>query len=74
MLHLLLSSLATYIQQQEHPGHVYFGTDAWTSLNHRAFVAWTVHLHHEGHVLCFLLDIIEVPEVCHVLSLIHPLT
>ena len=37
--------------------------DAWTSPNHRAFVAWTVHLQHEGHILAFLLDIIEVPEV-----------
>jgi hypothetical protein len=33
-----------------------------TSPNHRAFVAWTVHLHHEGHILTFLLDVIEVPE------------
>jgi hypothetical protein len=37
--------------------------DAWTSPNHCAFVAWTVHLQHEGHVLAFLLDIIKVPEV-----------
>jgi hypothetical protein len=37
--------------------------DAWTSPNHRAFVAWTVHLHHEGNLLAFVLDIIEVPEV-----------
>jgi hypothetical protein len=33
------------------------------SPNHHVFVAWTVHLHHEGHILAFLLDIIEVPEV-----------
>jgi hypothetical protein len=26
-------------------------------------VAWTVHLHHESHLLAFVLDIIEVPEV-----------
>jgi hypothetical protein len=48
---------------REHSGLVHFATDAWTSPNHRAFVAWTVHLHHEGHVLVFLLDITEVPEV-----------
>jgi hypothetical protein len=49
---------------QEHSGHVHFATDAWTSPNHRAFVAWTVHLHHNGHLLAFVLDIVEVPEVC----------
>jgi hypothetical protein len=38
-------------------------TDAWTSPNHRVFVAGTVHLEYEGEMLCFLLDIIEVPEV-----------
>ncbi|KAJ7746145.1 hypothetical protein DFH07DRAFT_718505, partial [Mycena maculata] len=48
---------------QNHPGQLSFATDAWTSPNHRAFVAWTVHLHQEGTPLCFLLDIIEVPEV-----------
>ncbi|KAJ7822169.1 hypothetical protein B0H14DRAFT_2370896, partial [Mycena olivaceomarginata] len=57
---------------QEHPGQLSFATDAWTSPNHRAFVAWTVHLHHEGNPLSFLLDIIEVPEVrCYLLSHIH---
>ncbi|KAF8240027.1 hypothetical protein L208DRAFT_1235205, partial [Tricholoma matsutake] len=48
----------------EHAGFVHFATDAWTSLNHWAFIAWTVHFHHQGHILMFLLDIIEVPEVC----------
>jgi hypothetical protein len=47
---------------QEHPGRVHFATDAWTSTNHHAFVAWTVHLEHNGAMLAFLLDIIEVPE------------
>jgi hypothetical protein len=56
---------------QEHSGQVHFGTDAWTSTNHRAFVAWTVHLHHEGSILVFLLDIIEVPEVRVFSTLIH---
>ncbi|KAH9045980.1 hypothetical protein EDB84DRAFT_1265619, partial [Lactarius hengduanensis] len=46
-----------------HSGKINFATDAWTSPNHRAFVAWTVHLHDAGHVLVFLLDIVEVPEV-----------
>lgn len=48
---------------QNYPGRLSFATDAWTSPNHRAFVAWTVHLQHEGQPLVFLLDIYEVPEV-----------
>ncbi|KAJ7456390.1 hypothetical protein B0H11DRAFT_1650692, partial [Mycena galericulata] len=48
---------------KEYPGRLSFATDAWTSPNHRAFVAWTVHLHHEGRLLSFPLDIFEVPEV-----------
>ncbi|KAE9395042.1 hypothetical protein BT96DRAFT_1045372, partial [Gymnopus androsaceus JB14] len=48
---------------QEYPGHLNFATDAWTSPNHRAMAAWTVHLQHEGTPLVFLLDIFEIPEV-----------
>jgi hypothetical protein len=48
---------------QDHPGRLHFATDAWTSPNHRAFVAWTVHLEYEGEMLSFLLDIAELPEV-----------
>ena len=47
---------------QDHPGRIHIATDAWTSTNHQAFVAWTVHLEHEGCMLAFLLDIVEVPE------------
>ncbi|KAF5366396.1 hypothetical protein D9758_009756 [Tetrapyrgos nigripes] len=47
---------------KEYPGQISYATDAWTSPNHRAFVAWTVHLQHQGKPLVFLLDIIEVPE------------
>ena len=47
---------------QDHSGRLHFATDAWTSPNHRAFVAWTVHLEFQGSPLTFLLDIIEVPE------------
>ncbi|KAH9926053.1 uncharacterized protein B0H18DRAFT_876712, partial [Fomitopsis serialis] len=49
----------------DHPGRIHFATDAWTSPNHRAFVAWTAHLEFQGAPLSFLLDIIEVPEVRH---------
>ncbi|KAJ7715100.1 hypothetical protein B0H14DRAFT_2413324, partial [Mycena olivaceomarginata] len=48
---------------ENYNGRVSFATDAWTSPNHRAFVAWTAHLQHEGQPLVFLLDIFEVPEV-----------
>ena len=47
---------------REHPGRVHFATDAWTSTNHHAFVAWTVHLEYKGAMLAFLLDIVDVPE------------
>jgi len=40
--------------------------DAWTSPNHRAFVTWTVHLEYEGQMLSFLLDVVELPEVCEI--------
>ncbi|KAJ7736794.1 hypothetical protein B0H14DRAFT_3516454 [Mycena olivaceomarginata] len=50
------------LETKEYPGRLSFATDAWTSPNHRAFVAWTVHLHHEGHPLAPSLDIYEVPE------------
>jgi len=40
-------------------GKLSFATDAWTSPNHKAFVAITVHLEHEGKPL--LLDLVEVP-------------
>ncbi|KAF8231528.1 hypothetical protein L208DRAFT_1000847, partial [Tricholoma matsutake] len=45
---------------QDHPRHVHFTTDAWMSTNHHVFVAWTVHLEHNGTMLAFLLDAIEV--------------
>lgn len=43
---------------------LHFSTDAWTSPNHRAFVAWAVHFQYEGVPVAFLLDVIEVAEVC----------
>ena len=47
---------------RKHPGRLHFATDTWTSPNHRAICAWTVHLEHDGQPLSFLLDIIEIPE------------
>ncbi|KAG1808913.1 uncharacterized protein BJ212DRAFT_1280192, partial [Suillus subaureus] len=51
---------------REYPGRLHFATDAWTLPNHRAFVAWTVHLEFNGEMLCFLLDIVELAEVCDI--------
>ncbi|KAJ7798194.1 hypothetical protein B0H14DRAFT_2231958, partial [Mycena olivaceomarginata] len=48
---------------QDYPGRLSFGTNAWTSPNHRAFVMWTVHLQHKGELWSFPLDVYEVLEV-----------
>ena len=47
----------------EHNGALNFVMDAWTSPNHRAFIAVTVHLEQEGVPLCLVLDVVEVVEV-----------
>ena len=39
-----------------------FATDAWTSPNHKAYVAFTVHFEHEGVPISMLLDLVEVPK------------
>jgi hypothetical protein len=51
------------IYNQEYDGKLNFGTDAWTSPNHRAFVAITVHLEKDGVPLSFVLDVVEVAKV-----------
>lgn len=51
---LLLSSL------QEHKGALHFATDAWTSPNHKAYIAVTVHFEDKGVPIAMLLDIVEV--------------
>ncbi|KAI1793035.1 hypothetical protein LXA43DRAFT_886392, partial [Ganoderma leucocontextum] len=45
---------------QNYEGALHFATDAWTSPNHRAFVAVTVHFEVEGKPVSFLLDLVEV--------------
>ena len=47
---------------QEYDGKLNFATDCWTSPNHRAYMAVTVHLEHRGETLCMLLDIVEVAK------------
>ena len=39
---------------------MHFGTDAWTSLNHKAYVALTVHFEVNGQPILMLLDLVEV--------------
>lgn len=48
---------------QDYEGKLSFGTDTWTSPNHRAFVAISVHLEVDGQPLRLLLDLVEVAEV-----------
>jgi coproporphyrinogen III oxidase len=45
---------------QEHDGKLSFATDAWTSPNHKAFVAVTVHFEINGVPMTMLLDMKEV--------------
>ena len=51
------------INNKEYDGVLNFATDAWTSPNHRAFVAVTVHLEQKGVPLCLVLDVVEVAQV-----------
>jgi hypothetical protein len=39
-----------------------FATDAWTSPNNKAYVAFTVHFAHEGAPISMLLDLVEVAK------------
>lgn len=48
---------------REYEGRLSFTTDAWTSPNHRAFVAVCVHFILRGEPVSMLLDLVEVPEV-----------
>lgn len=48
---------------REYDGRLSFTTDAWTSPNHRAFVAISVHFVLRGEPISMLLDLVEVPEV-----------
>lgn len=60
---------------QEYEGNLNFATDAWTSPNHKAFVAVSVHLKYKGKPLCIILDVVEVATVNDLLlSLSYVLT
>jgi len=47
---------------QEHDGALSFGTDAWTSPNHKAYIAVTAHFELDGVPVCLLLDLVEVAK------------
>ncbi|TDL29001.1 hypothetical protein BD410DRAFT_695207, partial [Rickenella mellea] len=47
---------------QEHDGSLSFATDAWTSPNHKAFIAVTVHFEIDGEPISLLLDLVEVAK------------
>lgn len=49
--------------EQEYEGTLSFTTDAWTSPNHKAYVAVGVHLEYGGKPLSMILDLIEVGRV-----------
>ena len=51
---------------QAYEGELSVATDAWTSSNHKSFVAITVHLACEGKLLAMILDIVEVAKVCQI--------
>lgn len=55
---------------QEYEGELSFVTDTWSSSNHHAFVAITVHFILQDEPVSMLLDILEVPEVCSHLAML----
>lgn len=47
---------------QEYDGELNFATDAWTSPNQKAMVAFTVHFEHQGAPMTMVLDVVEVAK------------
>jgi len=47
---------------KDHEGDLKFATDGWTSPNHKAFVAVTIHFENNGIPMSILLDLVEVAE------------
>lgn len=64
MLRVCIITCSSWIQNthfgKEYEGKLSFATDCWTSPNHRAFMAITVHLEVDGKPLCLLLDAVEI--------------
>ena len=53
-------NITHFLSTQEHHGALSFATDAWTSLNHKAYIAVTIHFEKAGTPVSMLLDIVEV--------------
>ena len=47
---------------KDYEGKLNFATDCWTSPNHRAFTAITVHFETNDEPMCILLDVVELAE------------
>lgn len=47
--------------KQRYPGRLNFATDAWSSPNHRAFVAFLCFLEHQSTLFVIVLDMRELP-------------
>lgn len=47
---------------QDYEGKLSFATDAWTSPNHKSFVAVTVHFEKNGAPIAMLLDLVQVAK------------
>ncbi|KAG2044295.1 hypothetical protein BDR03DRAFT_817202, partial [Suillus americanus] len=45
---------------QNYDGKLNFATDAWTSPNHHAYVATSVHLEHEGQPLTLITELVDL--------------
>ena len=54
--------ISTWHLLQDYEGAINFAMDAWTSPNHKAFVAFTVHMEHRGEPFSMLLDLLEVAK------------
>jgi hypothetical protein len=57
---LIMNSPSMLQPLQEHTGALSFTTNAWTSPNHKAYMAVTVHFKNKGVPVAMLLDIIEL--------------
>lgn len=53
---------------KEYKGNLNYVTDTWTSLNHKAFVAVSMHFKHKGKPMCIILDVVEGVEVIYSLT------
>ncbi|KAF8233114.1 hypothetical protein L208DRAFT_1268608, partial [Tricholoma matsutake] len=47
---------------QNYEGKLSFATDAWTSPNHKAYVAVMVHFKQDGAPISMLLDLVQVAK------------